>query len=66
MSTCKVCHEPITHNGAQWLHDHGDLYCGTGDGAMAYPCHHVWPERTLEDTALEFTCSQCAEVVAYW
>jgi hypothetical protein len=33
---------------------------------LASLCQHVYPDRTLEDTALEFTGSQCGDVVAYW
>lgn len=36
-STCKVCHERITWDGKEWVHFDGDMYCGTGDGAMALP-----------------------------
>jgi hypothetical protein len=36
MNKCKVCHEPIVPaEGKGWTHAHGDVYCGTGDGAMA-------------------------------
>lgn len=35
-------------------------------GQPVKPCQHVYPDRTVSDTALEFTCSQCGEVVAYW
>jgi hypothetical protein len=66
MTTCTVCHETITHNGAEWAHKDGDIYCGTGDGAMALPCQHVYPARTLEDSSDLFTCSRCGEEVAYW
>lgn len=37
--TCKVCHEPLRQGPrtVDFTHTHGDLYCGTGDGAMATP-----------------------------
>ena len=35
--------------------------------ASGYKDHqHVWPERTVDDMATEFTCSACGELVAYW
>lgn len=37
MSECQVCHEPIAKGASWWIHYHGDTYCGTGDGATAYP-----------------------------
>lgn len=37
VSTCKICHERITRDGKEWVHSDGDMYCGTGDGAMALP-----------------------------
>lgn len=37
--TCRVCHEPLRQGPrtCDFTHTHGDLYCGTGDGAMANP-----------------------------
>lgn len=34
---CSVCSEPIELQAGQWIHTHGDISCGTGDGATAYP-----------------------------
>lgn len=35
---CAVCHEVVTPYGNGWIHVHGgDAYCGTGDGATAFP-----------------------------
>ena len=49
--TCAICSEPITYELARgWYHPHsGDTYCGTGDGAVAYPPTHTYmhgPEAT--------------------
>ena len=30
------------------------------------PHNHIFPARPLEDTALQFTCSGCGDVVLYW
>jgi hypothetical protein len=35
---CTVCSEMIVSiDGLHWTHEHGEVYCGTGDGAMATP-----------------------------
>ncbi|MGY0497120.1 hypothetical protein ACWZHB_01290 [Nocardia sp. FBN12] len=34
-ATCQVCGEPIRPH--VWIHQHNDIYCGTGDGASATP-----------------------------
>lgn len=37
---CMVCHEPINYDAGRshYYHAHsGDIYCGTGDGSVAYP-----------------------------
>ncbi|SKZ83565.1 Uncharacterised protein [Mycobacteroides abscessus subsp. abscessus] len=41
METCAICHEMIQESdGTNWIHTHSrDEYCGTGDGATAYPTH---------------------------
>lgn len=38
--TCHKCHESVVStDGIHWTHGHGDNYCGTGDGATAYPTY---------------------------
>ena len=36
--TCAMCHEPVEFRDGTWVHPHSaDPYCGTGDGAAAWP-----------------------------
>lgn len=34
---CQVCGEAAVLTANGWVHAHGDVYCGTGDGSTAYP-----------------------------
>lgn len=38
---CHMCHEKVTGSDRGWIHAHGDIHCGTGDGSTAYP-EHAW------------------------
>jgi len=38
VSVCGICGEPIRSvDGFRWSHNHGDVYCFTGDGSTAFP-----------------------------
>ena len=45
MMKCSVCSEPLTVSGVAWTHQHGDLYCGTGDGSTAIPEGFIFDHR---------------------